>query len=60
MLGKVDSKRGGTRSGAGRKKGSSVYGETTRAVRVPESMLPEVKTMSLLRVKVAEVFSLIL
>jgi DNA polymerase V len=37
--------RGGVRPGAGRKKGSSVYGETTRAVRVPESMLPEVKVM---------------
>ncbi len=38
-------KHGGTRSGAGRKKGSSVYGETTKAIRVPESMLPEVKSM---------------
>lgn len=49
MLGKVDSKRGGARSGAGRKKGSSVYGESTRAIRVPESMLPEVRTMLGLR-----------
>jgi len=39
------SKRGGTRTGAGRKKGSSAYGETTKAVRVPESMIPEVKLM---------------
>lgn len=38
-------KRGGARPGAGRKKGSSVYGETTKAIRVPESMVPEVKTM---------------
>ena len=38
-------KRGGARSGAGRKKGSSVYGETTKAIRVPESMVPEVKAM---------------
>jgi len=39
------SKHGGTRIGAGRKKGSSVYGESTKAIRVPESMLSEVKTM---------------
>jgi len=38
-------KRGGARPGAGRKKGSSVYGETTQAIRVPESMVPEVKVM---------------
>ena len=37
--------RGGVRAGAGRKKGSSVYGETTTAIRVPESLLPEVKTL---------------
>jgi len=37
--------RGGFRVGAGRKKGSSVYGETTKAIRVPESMVPEVKFM---------------
>jgi len=36
---------GGTRVGAGRKKGSSVYGESTKAIRVPESMLSEVKIM---------------
>jgi DNA polymerase V len=40
---------GGTRSGAGRKKGSSVYGESTQAIRVPESMVPEVKSMLLHR-----------
>ncbi len=45
----VNSKRGGARSGAGRKKGSSVYGESTRAIRVPESMLPELKVMLRLR-----------
>jgi DNA polymerase V len=33
--------RGGARLGAGRKKGSSVYGEPTKAIRVPESMVPE-------------------
>ena len=38
-------KRGGARPGAGRKKGSSVYGETTKAIRVPESIIPEVKTL---------------
>ena len=38
-------KHGGSRSGAGRKKGSSVYGETTKAIRVPESMVAEVKVM---------------
>ena len=45
MPDKANSKRGGARSGAGRKKGSSVYGETTRAIRVPESMLPELREM---------------
>ncbi len=45
----TSSKRGGARSGAGRKKGSSVYGESTRAIRVPESMLPQVKIMLGLR-----------
>ncbi len=43
MVEKSESKRGGARIGAGRKKGSSVYGESTRAIRVPESMLPEVR-----------------
>ncbi|RLA22126.1 MAG: DNA polymerase V [Gammaproteobacteria bacterium] len=33
--------RGGARLGAGRKKGSSAYGEPTKAIRVPESMVPE-------------------
>ncbi|SMN12423.1 Error-prone repair protein UmuD [uncultured Candidatus Thioglobus sp.] len=36
------SKRGGVRLGAGRKKGSSIYGESTKAIRVPESLLPTV------------------
>ncbi len=40
---------GGARVGAGRKKGSSVYGETTQAIRVPESMIPEVKSMLTVR-----------
>ncbi len=43
------SKRGGARPGAGRKKGSSVYGESTQAIRVPESMIPEIKSMLTLR-----------
>ena len=42
-------KRGGSRSGAGRKEGSSAYGETTRAIRVPESMLLQVRSMLELR-----------
>lgn len=45
MTNKQNPKRGGARPGAGRKKGSSEYGETTKAIRVPESMVPEVKTM---------------
>ena len=45
MSDKAKSKRGGARAGAGRKKGSSVYGESTRAIRVPESMLAELKAM---------------
>jgi len=36
---------GGARTGAGRKKGSSAYGESTKAIRVPESMIPAVKGM---------------
>ncbi len=42
-------KRGGVRLGAGRKKGSSIYGETTKAIRIPESMVSEVKMMLTLR-----------
>jgi DNA polymerase V len=45
MLDNNKAKRGGARPGAGRKKGSSVYGETTKAIRVPESMLSEIKSM---------------
>ena len=41
----IQSKQGGARKGAGRKKGSSVYGESTKAIRVPESMLADVKLM---------------
>jgi DNA polymerase V len=33
---------GGARTNAGRKKGSSVYGESTQVVRVPESLVPTV------------------
>ena len=39
---KETSKRGGSRPGAGRKKGSSAYGEPTTAVRIPESLLATV------------------
>jgi len=35
-------KRGGVRIGAGRKKGSSVYGEATKPMRIPESLLATV------------------
>ena len=38
-------KRGGVRSGAGRKKGSSVYGETTKVIRIPESMISQIRFM---------------
>ena len=37
--------RGGQRPGAGRKKGSSPYGESTQAIRVPESWLPRLKAL---------------
>lgn len=39
------SKRGGARPGAGRKKGSSFYGETTQAIRVPESLVLPIKSL---------------
>jgi len=45
MNGRASGKRGGARPGAGRRKGSSVYGESTRAIRVPESMLPQLRHM---------------
>lgn len=34
--------RGGKRAGAGRKKGSSAYGEATKAIRIPESLVATV------------------
>ena len=43
------SRRGGARPNAGRKKGSSAYGESTQAMRIPESLIPKVKTMLELR-----------
>lgn len=45
MSGRLSGKRGGARPGAGRRKGSSVYGESTRAIRVPESMLAQLRAM---------------
>ena len=36
---------GGSRPGAGRKPGSNAYGESTRAIRVPVSALPEVQRL---------------
>jgi|GEM_PF-4823967 len=41
----MQNNHGGPRSGAGRKKGSSVYGESTRAIRVPESLMPTVRQL---------------
>lgn len=37
--------RGGRRAGAGRPVGSGKYGEPTKAVRVPESMVPHLQEM---------------
>ena len=59
MTDKQKLKRGGARPGAGRKKGSSVYGETTKAIRVPESMVPEVKTMLYMRKQLFEESSVV-
>jgi DNA polymerase V len=36
---------GGARINAGRKKGSSAYGETTKAIRVPESLIPTIENL---------------
>ena len=41
----MQNNHGGPRSGAGRKKGSSVYGESTHAIRVPESLIPTVRQL---------------
>jgi hypothetical protein len=37
--------RGGIRNGAGRKRGSSVYGESTKALRIPKSLLSLVEQL---------------
>jgi DNA polymerase V len=37
--------RGGARPGAGRKPGSNDYGESTRAIRVPLSLYPEIQAL---------------
>ena len=39
------SPRGGFRPGAGRKPGSNDYGESTRAIRVPLSLYPELQSL---------------
>lgn len=52
----VQSQQGGARKGAGRKKGSSVYGESTQAIRIPETMLPDVKSMLTIRQQQFESF----
>ena len=54
MTDKLASNRGGARPGAGRKKGSNEYGESTQAIRVPESLLPEVKSLLAQRKQQAE------
>ena len=41
------SPRGGKRQGAGRPSGSGKFGETTKAIRVPESMIEDIKTFVL-------------
>jgi len=38
-------KRGGQRPGAGRKNGSSAYGESTKAMRIPESLVPRIQAL---------------
>lgn len=40
---KLESKHGGTRAGAGRPKGSGKYKEATKAIRVPESSVSQIK-----------------
>ena len=37
--------RGGSRPGAGRKPGSNDYGESTRAIRIPVSLYPEIQSL---------------
>jgi len=37
--------RGGARPGAGRKPGSNDYGESTRAIRIPVSLYPEIQSL---------------
>ncbi len=37
--------RGGVRPGAGRKPGSNDYGESTRAIRVPVSLYPDIQAL---------------
>jgi len=37
--------RGGSRPGAGRKPGSNDYGESTRAIRVPISLYPDIQSL---------------
>lgn len=39
------SPRGGPRPGAGRKPGSNAYGESTRAIRIPVSLLPDIQQL---------------
>jgi len=42
-------RRGGARANAGRRPGSSAYGEATQAIRVPASLIPALKNLLVLR-----------
>ena len=45
LRGDIMAPRGGPRPGAGRKPGSNDYGESTRAIRIPESLNPEIQSL---------------
>jgi DNA polymerase V len=49
--------RGGARLNAGRKKGSSAYGETTKAMRVPESLIPRIQNLLNVRKQSIEILT---
>jgi DNA polymerase V len=48
---------GGPRPNSGRKKGSNAYGETTKAIRVPESLIPSIQALLSQRKQQFEQFS---
>lgn len=45
----IDNSHGGKRKNSGRKKGSNIYSETTKPIRIPISMLDQVKKYALNR-----------